>query len=133
MNIPAKKYAEALYESVRDKSKEEVKDTISRFFDVLVANGDVSKAEATIQHFMRHWDEAAGIRNIEVTSASELSKTEREAVKAYAAEKFASDQIEISEKIDPAILGGIVLRDGDRVYDNSVKGRVYSLREKINN
>lgn len=61
----------------------------------------------------------------EVTSALPLTDAE----KAEARRAIKASQVDF--KVDPSILGGLIVRVGDRIVDNSVASQVGSLRESI--
>jgi len=61
----------------------------------------------------------------EVTSALPLTGEEQEAVKKNFNAK------EVAFKVDPAILGGLVVRIGDKVLDGSVAGKLEGLRQSL--
>jgi F-type H+-transporting ATPase subunit b len=61
----------------------------------------------------------------EVTSALPLTSAEQDAVK----QNF--DAKEITFKIDPSILGGLVVKIGDKVLDGSVAGKLEGLRQSL--
>ena len=61
----------------------------------------------------------------EVTSALPLTSAEQETVK----KNF--DAKEITFKVDPAILGGLVVKIGDKVLDGSVAGKLEGLRQSL--
>jgi F-type H+-transporting ATPase subunit b len=64
-----------------------------------------------------------------VTSALPLSKDEEEAVKRDVLAKAGAK--EVTFRVDPAILGGLVIRVGDKVLDNSVAGKLEGLRQSL--
>lgn len=66
----------------------------------------------------------------EVTSALPLSNEEMDAVKRDILSKV-SDQATVSFRVDPTILGGLVIRVGGKVLDASVAGQLESLRQSI--
>jgi F-type H+-transporting ATPase subunit b len=66
----------------------------------------------------------------EVTSALPLSSDEMNAVKSDILSKVGS-QATVSFRIDPNILGGLVIRVGGKVLDASVAGQLESLRQSI--
>jgi F0F1-type ATP synthase delta subunit len=39
--------------------------------------------------------------------------------------------VKLSEKLDPALLGGLVIRVGDTVFDGSVRTRLRRIREQL--
>ncbi len=66
----------------------------------------------------------------EVTSALPLSSEEQKKVKNDLAGKIG-DSTNISFLVNPAILGGIVLRVGDQVVDGSVAGQLSNLQKTL--
>jgi F-type H+-transporting ATPase subunit b len=65
----------------------------------------------------------------QVTSALPLSKDEEETVKRDVLAKAGAK--EVSFRVDPSILGGLVIRVGDKVLDNSVAGKLEGLRQSL--
>ncbi len=61
----------------------------------------------------------------EVTSALPLTNDEQESVKKSFSAK------EVSFKVDPSILGGLVVKVGDKVLDGSVAGKLEGLRQSL--
>lgn len=66
----------------------------------------------------------------EVTSALPLTSGEMDAVKKDILSKVGS-QATVSFRVDPSILGGLVIRVGGKVLDASVAGQLESLRQSI--
>ncbi|HLF91346.1 MAG TPA: F0F1 ATP synthase subunit B [Anaerolineales bacterium] len=66
----------------------------------------------------------------EVTSALPLTEVEQGAVKRDVLAKAGADTT-VAFRVDPAILGGLVIRVGDKVVDGSVAGQLGSLRESL--
>lgn len=66
----------------------------------------------------------------EVTSALPLSKEEQEAVKANVLDKMGA-KTNIEFHVDPQILGGLIVRVGDKVLDGSVSGQLEGLRKSL--
>jgi F-type H+-transporting ATPase subunit b len=66
----------------------------------------------------------------EVTSALPLSKEEQEAVKTNVLDKMGA-QAKVEFHVDPQILGGLVVRIGDKVLDGSVSGQLEELRKSL--
>jgi F-type H+-transporting ATPase subunit b len=61
----------------------------------------------------------------EVTSALPLTSDEQETVKKSFSAK------EVAFKVDPSILGGLVVKIGDKVLDGSVAGKLEGLRHSL--
>jgi F-type H+-transporting ATPase subunit b len=66
----------------------------------------------------------------EVTSALPLTEKEQGVVRSEVVEKMGSGA-EIEFRVDPGILGGLVIRVGDKVVDGSVSGKLEGLRQTL--
>lgn len=66
----------------------------------------------------------------EITSALPLTPAEQEAVKSDILSKVGS-QSTVTFRVDPSILGGLVVRVGDKVLDGSVSGQLETLRQSL--
>lgn len=71
-----------------------------------------------------------GARSVEVTSALPLTADEQEAVRRDIVARLGSSP-SVVFRVDPNILGGIVIRVGDKVIDASVAGRLEGLRASL--
>ena len=65
----------------------------------------------------------------EVTSALPLSQDEEEAVKNDVLAKAGAKDVFF--RVDPSILGGLVIKVGDKVLDGSVAGKLENLRQSL--
>lgn len=65
-----------------------------------------------------------------VTSALPLTGDEKEAVKQEVLSKVG-DQATVTFRVDPTILGGLIIRVGDKVLDGSVSGQLESMRQSL--
>jgi F-type H+-transporting ATPase subunit b len=66
----------------------------------------------------------------EVISALPLTTDEQDVVKRDVLSKLGGGAT-VSFRVDPSILGGLVLRVGDRVVDSSVAGQLQELRQSL--
>jgi F-type H+-transporting ATPase subunit b len=65
----------------------------------------------------------------EVTSALPLNPEEESTVRQEVLSRIGAKQVAF--RVDPAILGGLVIKVGDKVMDNSVAGRLEGLRQNL--
>lgn len=65
----------------------------------------------------------------EITSALPLTKEEQETVKQDVLAKTGAQAVTF--RVDPAILGGLVVKVGDKVLDGSVAGKLEGLRSNL--
>ena len=64
---------------------------------------------------------------VELTTAVPVGNDEAELLRDRLAEASGKD-VTLSRRVDPAVVGGIVLRIGDQLIDASVRGRLDGLR-----
>jgi F-type H+-transporting ATPase subunit delta len=72
----------------------------------------------------------AAVINVEVTSAVELTPATRKQIAARV-QQATGRRIELAERVDPGIVGGLVLRVGDVIVDDSVRSRIRQLRRRL--
>ena len=74
--------------------------------------------------------EAARTVKVEVTSAVDLGPETRDSISARVAE-VTGRRVELTQRVDPEIIGGLVLRVGDVIVDSSLKARIRQLRRRL--
>lgn len=67
---------------------------------------------------------------VQVTSALPLTEGEQATIRRELTARLG-DKIEVSFHVEPQLLGGLVLRVGDRVIDGSMAGHLEQLRQSL--
>jgi F-type H+-transporting ATPase subunit delta len=75
-------------------------------------------------------DQRLGIVEAHVRTARPLGAGEAQALERTLAERTGK-QVRLRTEVDPALVGGLVVRIGDRVYDRSVRHQLGLLREQL--
>jgi ATP synthase F1 delta subunit len=76
------------------------------------------------------WEDERDLLPVEVTSAVELDKSTVRSIGDRIGEQ-TKRTVELSSKVDPDILGGIVLRVGNVILDASIRNRLEQLRKQV--
>ena len=76
------------------------------------------------------WDEEHRLLPVEVTSAVALDPAVAEELGSKIREQTGQN-VELTSKVDPDILGGIVLRVGNSILDASIKNRLQQLKREV--
>lgn len=108
----------------------QVDTTLRNFFRLLAEKSRLDLLPGIARVFSRLADDAAGIARGTLTTAVPLDEKKRKSVVA-ALGKSATRQLKLDFEVNPAILGGIVLRMGDTVMDASLKAQLNTLKENI--
>jgi len=82
---------------------------------------------ATFQQVIR---QRQGVSEAEVSSAVELTAAQKKELAATLA-RVTGKKIEPKYSLDPALLGGAVVRIGDTIYDGSVRSRLNEMRARL--
>jgi len=86
--------------------------------------------EEALQAYRKIAYDRLGVVQVNVSSASDLSKAERESVAARFRE-LTGKQVEIKFRVDSELLGGVLAQIGSTVYDGSVRGNLARIREQL--
>ena len=76
-------------------------------------------------------DEERGVLRAVVTTAVELDAQRLEQVRQRIVTMTGRDRVELETQVDPAILGGMVIRIGDQMLDGSTRARLTELRSSL--
>jgi F-type H+-transporting ATPase subunit delta len=97
---------------------------------LLLRRGRIELLPDVVREYQRLRDRRAGIVTAAVTSASALDEHELRAL-TQRLEQMTGGQVRLETDVDPGILGGVVVRLGDRLIDGSVRGRLERLRTRL--
>jgi len=101
--------------------------TTVKFLGLLATNGRASSLASVITGYEALSAKARGAVSAQVTTAVELSPAQAKGVAAALRQALGKDP-EIETRVDPAILGGIKVQVGSRLFDASLKSKLDSLK-----
>ena len=94
---------------------------------VLIVNRRLAALPDVAQTFGALLAERRGQQTAEVVTAHPLTDTQRSQIVARLTEAGYSG-VRLSESVDASILGGLIVRIGSRLYDNSIKAKLQRLQ-----
>jgi F-type H+-transporting ATPase subunit delta len=97
---------------------------------LLVENHRTDQVEEIARRYDELADAAAGRVRATVITAVDLSNADREALRKDLSGSLGKE-VKLEARVDPSILGGLVLQVGDRLIDASVATRLHQLRRQI--
>ena len=105
-------------------------DTVRNFLELLIEKHRMPAVHRIRREYDALWEEENKLLPVEVTSAIELDPATVEQIGDKIGERTGR-KVQLESKVDPDILGGIVVRVGDRILDASIANRLESLRKQV--
>lgn len=97
---------------------------------LMLRRGRIEELPRLASEYRRLDDERQGITHATATSASSLTDDEVRAL-TQRLEHYTGGRIALDVEVDPSLLGGLVVRVGDRLIDGSVRSRLERLRVQL--
>ena len=97
---------------------------------MVAEKGRAAELEEIAKEFERLMAREERRLTVELTTARELSDAEAESILKQI-EDAAGRKVEATQKVDPDLVGGIVLQAGSLRVDASVRGRLERLRTEL--
>lgn len=108
----------------------EVAPLVMNLAKLLIQKGRSQDARAVADAFNRLADEYEGIAHAEVTTAVPLTEEQLASIRARLGQQLGK-QVVATSRVDPAIIGGAIVRVGDRLIDGSIRTRLKLLRREL--
>ncbi|QIZ78230.1 F0F1 ATP synthase subunit delta [Ferrimonas lipolytica] len=109
---------------------EQIDEQGQNFIKVMAENGRLVALPAVAEQFTLMREEWQKEVTAEVTSATELSAQQLEAIAASLEQRLAR-KVKLDCRIDSDLVAGVVIRAGDTVIDGSVRGKLNRLADKL--
>lgn len=105
--------------------------TTAKFLKLVATKRRLFAISDIIRDFNVLNDHAKGLSRAAVTVAEPLREEHVEALKSALAEIAGSDKVEVDVKVDPSIIGGLIVQLGSRMVDFSLKTKLNSIRARM--
>jgi F-type H+-transporting ATPase subunit delta len=101
-------------------------------FRLLLENKRFELLHDIAVEFSKLYDESKGIQHAEVTTAFTMDQALEEKVMAKI-RTFSDKKIIINNIVDPAIIGGFIIRIGDQQFNASIANSLQTLKRELSN
>ena len=100
---------------------------------LMVEKGRANDMLAVFDYFVSLVKEEKKIGKANVTTAIRLSDQQKKRVEEKLLETTKYESFEMNYQVDESLIGGMVIRIGDRVVDSSIKTKLYELSRELRN
>jgi F-type H+-transporting ATPase subunit delta len=118
----------AILDKINTKLK--MSQQVRNFIAVLINHDRMDVFDEVVSDFRHEMNLRLNIAEVEVTSARKLDTAEQTSLETQVA-AMTGGTINAKFREDPSLLGGIIIKIGSTVYDDSVRGRINRLREQL--
>ena len=101
-----------------------------KFIEILVSKRRETLIDDMAVEFERQYMEHKGIIRAEVVSVEPLSSSQRDEVLRIIG-GINDKTVELEERLDPSIIGGLIIRIGDKQIDHSVEGKLRAYKAQL--
>lgn len=102
----------------------------SNFVKLLVLGGRTGVISQVHRDFQSLVDDAEGRIELDVVVADKLSVADDKVITQELSKKMGRE-VTVNVRVDPEIIGGLIIRRGDHVVDGSVRRRLAEMREEL--
>ena len=110
--------------------KPRVSPLLANFLGVLLVHGRLGLLPQIAQAYQDLLDQLQGKVEVDVTVAQRLSPEELEQVRQRVSSALKKDAV-VHQYVDDSIIGGLVLRVGDKLIDASVKTQLETMKRQF--
>jgi F-type H+-transporting ATPase subunit delta len=103
---------------------------VLNFLELLIEKHRMPVLFRIRENYDRLWEDENKLLPVEITSAVELDKDVVDQLGDQISEQTGR-KVELSSRVEPDILGGIVVQVGNAVLDASVRNRLEQLRKQV--
>jgi F-type H+-transporting ATPase subunit delta len=108
----------------------EGEEVVRNFLRVLAEKGRAAEVAQIREELERLVAKEEGQLSVELTTAFELSDEDAKSI-AEQIEQASGRRVETTRRVDPDLIGGVVLQAGSLRLDGSVRGRLERLRQEL--
>lgn len=101
------------------------------YLKLIVSKGRAAILYDTTKAFVRQYNAIKGIVTAEVTSATALTAENKAEIVAVVKKEIGANEVIIKEKVNEELIGGFILKVGDRQFDASITGSLNKLKKEL--
>jgi len=117
-------------EFILDCTQQEVTEAVRNFLLILAENGRLTLLPAIAELFNTFRADLERTVDIDVTAAYALTEEQQQKL-AQALSKRLEREVSLTSSEDKSLIGGVIVRTGDLVIDDSVRGKIHRMADAL--
>lgn len=101
------------------------------FIQLVVEQNREASLGLMAQEFISIFNEKNNIATVSLTTAKELDKNSKDLILSTIKAKYNYSKIQLEETVDTDLIGGLIMRIGDRQLDASIRGQLRKIENEL--
>ncbi|GAA0366615.1 F0F1 ATP synthase subunit delta [Bacillus horti] len=110
--------------------KDQISATMLQFITLLIERNREDEIESVFEYYVYFANRERGLADAYVTSTKPLTDDEKQGLVDHFSKKL-NKKIRITNHVDSSILGGVIVKIGDSLYDGSVSGKLHRFKRRV--
>lgn len=111
--------------------KERISEELMGLLSIIITKDRYRELDAVLEYFLNRVKEVKGIGVAYVTTVSGLSDVQKEQIVSKLLATTGYQQMEMHYQEDKDLIGGMVIRIGDRIVDSSIRTKLEELQKQL--
>lgn len=111
--------------------KERISRELMGFLSIIITKDRYREIDSILEYFLDRVKEVKGIGVAYVTTVCSLSDEQKEQIVRTLLSTTGYQQMEMHYQEDKSLIGGMVIRIGDRIVDSSIKTKLEELQKQL--
>ncbi len=123
--------AEVLYQLTNQAKDKELAGLLEQFANYLVSSGQIQRWPIIADLYRQKWLRRQGVLEVEIIHARPLDQNYLQTLTDELTKLLSASQLIVKTKLDPEILGGMIIRLPDRLLDASYRRQLRNLQANL--
>ena len=111
--------------------KGRISDELLGFLHLIISKDRYGDIDVILDYFIGEVKKVKGIGIAYVTTAFDLSEAKQKEIEQKLLSTTSFSRMEMHYQVDSDLIGGMIIRIGDRVVDSSVKSKLFELQREL--
>ncbi|HBN73932.1 MAG TPA: F0F1 ATP synthase subunit delta [Sutterella sp.] len=122
---------EELFEALKQSLGREVPKELEGLLLAVIENGRIPVLGEISRQFKTLVNAASGMADVQIESAFKMTKTQVDQLVKSLGKKFPGVKLNPTVTVNPDLIGGVCIRVGDQILDESVRARLEQMRSAL--
>jgi len=123
--------AEVLYQLTNQAKDKELAGLLDKFANYLASSGQIQRWPIIASFYRQKWLRRQGVLEVEIIHARPLDQDYLQGLIDELTKLLSASQLIVKTKLDPEILGGMIIRLPDRLLDASYRRQLRNLQANL--